>query len=402
MLNGKTIVMGVTGGIAVYKAVDVVSRLKKLGADIKVIMTESATEFVTPLTFETMSQNYVVSDMFGEIKSWDVEHISLAKSADLFLVAPATANIIGKVANGIADDMLSTTIMATKAKVVFAPAMNTNMYQNPLFKENVDKLKIMGYGFIAPASGRLACGDLGEGKLEDPEKIVEAVVDHFKKSEELSGKKVVVTAGPTLERLDPVRYISNNSSGKMGYRLAERARDRGAEVVLVSGPTHVEKPDGVKFVQVETTEEMFRAVEAEYGSDDILIKAAAPLDYRPSSYSENKIKKSEGKLKLEFERNVDIAKYFGEKKSQNQILIGFAAESENLIENAKRKLEQKNMDFIVANDITAEDSGFKSDRNKAFIISSDSTVEELPKMSKSELSDRILDKLIEILDRKAR
>lgn len=402
MLSGKTIVLGVTGGIAVYKAADIVSRLKKLGADVKVIMTKSAAEFVTPLTFETMSQNYVVSDMFGEIKSWDVEHISLAKAADLFLVAPATANIIGKVANGIADDMLSTTIMATKAKVVFAPAMNTNMYKNPLFKENVDKLKGMGYGFIAPASGRLACGDSGEGKLEDPEKIVKAVEDHFKKSQKLCGKKIVVTAGPTLERIDPVRYLSNNSSGKMGYRIAESARDRGAEVVLISGPTGIEKPYGVKTLEVETTEEMFRAVESEYGEQDILIKAAAPLDYRPSSYSENKIKKSEDILTLEFERNVDIARHFGEKKSETQILIGFAAESENLLENARGKLSSKNMDFIVANDITAEDSGFRSDRNKAFIIDSSGEAEELPKMSKSELSERIMDKLIETIEKKAR
>lgn len=402
MLEGKKIVLGVTGGIAVYKAVDVVSRLKKLGADIKVIMTESAEEFVTPLTFQTMSQNYVVSDMFGEIKSWDVEHISLAKDADLFLIAPATANIIGKVANGIADDMLSTTIMATTSKVIFAPAMNTNMYRNPLFKENMDKLSEMGYGFIEPASGRLACGDHGEGKLEDPEKIVEAVVGHFSRKKGLLGKKIIVTSGPTIERLDPVRYITNNSSGKMGYRLAESARDRGAEVVLISGPTPIEKPSGVKFIGVETTEDMFEAVKLEYGQDDVLIKAAAPLDYRPLKYSDRKIKKSDGNLSIDFVRNIDIAKYFGEHKSENQVLIGFAAESHDLLENAAGKLKAKNLDFIVANDISREDSGFKSDRNKAFILERDGNVEELPKIMKSELADIIMDKLVDCLEKKAR
>lgn len=402
MLTGKKLVLGVTGGIAVYKAVDVVSRLVKLGASVRVIMTESAEKFVTPLTFQSISQNYVVSDMFGEIPSWDVEHISLAQSADLFLVAPATANIIGKVANGVADDMLSTTIMATRAKVIFAPAMNTNMYENKVVQDNIEKLRAMGYGFIEPSSGRLACGDYGKGKLESPEEIVKVVKKHFIRSDELLGKKIVVTAGPTVERLDPVRYISNNSSGKMGYRIAEKARDRGADVTLISGPTSLDIPRGVNFIGVETTEDMYRAVESEYKDADVLIKAAAPLDYRPKHYSVQKIKKGSGDLTLEFERNIDIAKSIGENKASSQVLVGFAAESENLLENAKKKIEKKNLDFIVANDISDKRFGFKSEENIATIIYRSGKTVELAQMSKSEMADRIMDNLIDYLRFKAR
>jgi phosphopantothenoylcysteine decarboxylase / phosphopantothenate---cysteine ligase len=393
LLEGKNIVVGVTGGIAVYKAVDVISRLKKLKADIKVIMTESAEKFVTPLTFQTLSQNHVVSDMFAEVKSWDV---------DLFLVVPATANIIGKVANGIADDMLSTTIMATEADVVFAPAMNTNMYKNPVFKQNMDRLKSLGYLFIDPASGRLACGDYGEGKLADPEDIVESVINYFTDSKDLAGKKIIVTAGPTIERIDPVRYITNNSSGKMGYEIAKKAEKRGAKVVLISGPTNLEKPIGVKTIDIDTTEDMFNAVKSEYGENDILIKAAAPLDYSPVEYSDKKIKKSDGNLHLEFKRNIDIANYFGKHKLESQILIGFAAESDDLIENAKGKLIRKNLDFIVANDITAEGIGFKSDKNKVLIIDKTDGVTELSEMPKADLANIILDRVLNCLNEKAR
>lgn len=424
MLKGKNIVLGVTGGIAAYKAPDIVSRLVKLGADVKVIMTKSAEKFVAPLTFQTMSQNFVVTDMFGDIPSWDVEHISLAKAADLFLIAPATANIIGKIANGIADDMLSTTVMATKAPVVFAPAMNTNMYNNPIFKGNVEKLSKLGYRFISPASGRLACGDVGEGKLEDPEKIVEFVkmllaeegedslyklsldsdcVNEFgsesqadsEKNCDLAGKRLLVTAGPTIARLDPVRFITNNSSGKMGYEIAKAARDRGAEVALVTGPTSIERPEGIEIIDVETTEDMLKAVDSKFDDLDIVIKAAAPLDYKPISYSDQKIKKADGNLNFEFERTVDIAKTLGEKKKE-QILIGFAAESENLVENAKKKIVSKNLDFIVANDISGKETGFGSDYNAAEIIFKDGNSYKITKTTKRELADIILDKIKEI------
>lgn len=395
MLKDKNIVLGVTGGIAVYKAVDVVSRLKKLGANVDVVMTDSAEKFVTPLTFQTISQNYVTSNMFDEPKVWEVEHISLAKRADLFLIVPATANIIGKVVNGIADDMLSTTIMATNAKVVFAPAMNTSMYLNPIFKRNVEILKELDYEFINPASGRLACGDYGEGKLADPKDIVDYVVNMFNAEKRLNNKKIVITAGPTIEPLDPVRFITNHSSGKMGYALAKEARDRGARVTLITGPTNINPPSSVKVIQVNTTEEMFKGVESEFDDCDILIKSAAPLDYKPRNKSEEKIKKKSDSLEIEFIRNPDIASYFGNIK-KNQLVIGFAAETENLIENAKSKLTSKNLDFIVANDVKSKDSGFKTDDNKVSIIDNDS-IEDLPIMSKNKIANIILDKASRLL-----
>lgn len=395
MLKNKNIVLGVTGGIAVYKAVDVVSRLKKLGANVDVIMTESAKEFVTPLTFQTISQNYVVSNMFDEPKVWEVEHISIAKRADLFLIVPATANLIGKVANGIADDMLSTTMMATNAKVVFAPAMNTAMYLNPIFKRNVETLKELGYEFIKPASGRLACGDYGEGKLPDPSDIVEYVVNIFNDEKSLSNKKIVITAGPTIEPLDPVRFITNHSSGKMGYAIAEEARNRGANVTLITGPTNINPPEGINVLRVETTEEMFKSVENEFNDCDILIKSAAPLDYKPKYRSEEKIKKKSDNLEIEFVRNPDIVSYFGNIK-QDQLVIGFAAETENLIENAKLKLKSKNLDFIVANDVKSKESGFKTDDNKVNIIDSNG-IEDLPSMSKKKIAKIILDKASKLL-----
>ena len=403
MLTGKNIVLGVTGGIAVYKAVEIVSRLKKLNADVKVIMTSSAEKFVAPLTFQTMSQNYVVSNMFGDIPSWDVEHISLAKSADLFLVAPATANIIGKVANGIADDMLSTTIMATQAQVIFAPAMNTNMYNNTIFKLNREKLEKLGYRFISPASGRLACGDSGEGKLESPENIVKYILEYFSSEDSLYkdreqdflNKKIIITAGPTIARLDPVRYITNNSSGKMGYELAKAARDRGGKVILITGPTSLDKPEGMDIIEVETTEDMYDAINEHFNNADILIKAAAPLDYKPLTYSEQKIKKSDGKLNLTFDRSIDIAEHFGKIKGEQKI-IGFAAESENLLENAKGKLDRKKFDIIVANDISKKDSGFKSDYNEAIIIDKNGNTIEINKSTKRELSEIILDEVIKL------
>ena len=390
MENKRCVVLGVTGGIAVYKALDVVSALRKKDVDVRVIMTKSATEFVRPLTFQSISQNMVTTDMFDEPKAWEIQHISLAKRADVFLVAPATANIIGKVANGISDDMLSTTIMATRAKVVFAPAMNTNMYNNPIVQENIAKLKRLGYEFIEPASGRLACGDEGKGKLATTSDIVEKVLSELYDKKDLIGKKVLVTAGPTRANIDPVRFISNRSTGKMGYAIAEEARDRGADVVLVSGPTSEPKPYGIDLVNINTNEEMRSEVLKHFDDSDIIIKSAAVADYKAKEYSENKIKKGNGDLEIKLTRDNDILKELGERKS-NQILIGFAAESQNVIENAKGKLQRKNLDYIVANDITSTDSGFASNDNRVTIVTKEGKEISLDKMSKREVARNLFD-----------
>lgn len=390
MNNNKCVVLGVTGGIAVYKALDIVSALRKKNVEVRVIMTKGATEFVAPLTFQSISQNLVVTDMFAEPKAWEIQHISLAQRADVFLVAPATANIIGKVANGIADDMLSTTIMATKAKVIFAPAMNTNMYENPIVQENIAKLKSFGYEFIEPDSGRLACGDIGKGKFPKPEVIVERVLTELYDKKDLVGKKVVVTAGPTRADLDPVRFISNRSTGKMGYEIAKEARDRGAEVVLISGKTSLDKPKGIEVIDVTTNAEMLEAVLNHYDDADIVIKSAAVADYKAKEVSTQKIKKAEGNLVLELVRDTDILQTIGQKK-KNQILVGFAAESQNVLENAKGKLERKNLDYIVANDITSKDTGFASSDNRVTIISRSGNVVSLDKMSKREVARNLFD-----------
>lgn len=393
MYKNKNVVFGVTGGIAVYKAADIVSRLKKLCINVHVIMTKSAQEFVQPLTFQSLSQNYVVTDMFAEPKTWDVEHISLAQKADLFLIAPATANVIGKIANGIADDMLTTTVMATKAPVLIAPAMNTNMYENPIVQENIQRLEALGYIFIEPASGRLACGDYGKGKLADPETIVEEVLKMLNSSKDLAGLKFVVTAGPTRESIDPVRYITNHSSGKMGYAIAERAAKRGAEVVLISGPTHLPTPPGVQRIDVISTNDMYEAAMNHLEWADVFIKSAAVADYRPKSVAANKIKKGEGDLTIEFTRNPDILKELGKRKRDGQILVGFAAETQELITNAKNKVETKNLDFIVANDLTKEGAGFQSDTNIVTIIDKYGNMEHYDLMPKKELADTILNKI---------
>ncbi|MGG7176045.1 bifunctional phosphopantothenoylcysteine decarboxylase/phosphopantothenate--cysteine ligase CoaBC [Clostridium paraputrificum] len=390
MDNKKCVVLGVTGGISVYKALDVVSSLRKNEVDVRVIMTKSATEFVAPITFQSISQNIVTTDMFEEPKAWEIQHISLAKRADVFLVAPATANIIGKVANGIADDMLSTTIMATRAKVIFAPAMNTNMYTNPIVQRNIEKLKNLGYQFIEPASGRLACGDEGKGKLETPEKIVEKVMSELYDRKDLIGKKVLVTAGPTRAEIDPVRFLTNNSTGKMGYEIAREARDRGAEVVLVSGPTNEKKPYGVEVIDIITNEEMYRAVLDHYDNSDIVIKAAAVADYKAKEYSSQKIKKGDGELEIKLTRDSDILMTLGQKK-ENQILVGFAAESQNILENAKGKLKRKNLDYIVANDISSKDIGFASNDNRVTIVTKSGEEISLEKMSKKEVARNLFD-----------
>ena len=397
MLKDKTVVIGVSGGIAVYKTLDVISRLRKLGVSVNVIMTKSATEFVTPLSFQSLSQNYVVCDMFEDPKTWDVEHISLAKRADLFLIAPATANIIGKIANGIADDMLTTTVMATKAKVLIAPAMNTNMYENPILQGNINKLKELGYNFVEPESGRLACGDTGKGKLASPETIVDEVVKLISKDQDLKGKSIIVTAGPTVESIDPMRYITNRSTGKMGYSIAKEAVERGADVTLITGPTNLTPPQNLKkLIKIESANDMYEAVLENLNENDVVIKSAAVADYKPKYYSNKKIKKSEDDLFIELDRNKDIALEIGKIK-KDKILVGFAAETNDLIENANFKIKKKNLDFIVANDLTKEGAGFGVDTNIVKIIDKEGNIIEYPKMKKEEVANIILDKIKELL-----
>ena len=397
MLKDKTVVIGVSGGIAVYKTLDVVSRLRKLGVNVNVIMTKSATEFVTPLSFQSLSQNYVVCDMFEDPKTWDVEHISLAKRADVFLIAPATANVIGKIANGIADDMLTTTVMATKAKVLIAPAMNTNMYENPILQRNINTLKELGYNFVEPESGRLACGDTGKGKLASPETIVDEVVKLLSKGQDLKGKSIIVTAGPTVESIDPMRYITNRSTGKMGYSIAKEAIERGADVTLITGPTNLTPPQNLKkLVKIESAKDMYEAVLANLDENDVVIKSAAVADYKPKNYSNKKIKKSDDDLVIELDRNKDIAQEIGKIKN-NKILVGFAAETNDLIENASLKIKKKNIDFIVANDLTKEGAGFGVDTNIVKIIDKEGNITEYPKMKKEAVANIILDKIKELL-----
>lgn len=396
MLRGKNIVLGVTGGIAAYKAVEVVSRLKKAGAAVHVIMTEGATKFVTPLTFRELSANPVAVHMWEEPKTWNVEHIALATLADIFLIAPATANIIGKIANGIADDMLSTTVMATKAPVVIAPAMNTNMYLNPITQQNITKLASLGYRFIEPATGMLACGVEGPGRLAEPSTIVEYVGNLFKRNCSLQGKKVLITAGGTREPLDPVRYIGNRSSGKMGYALAAAAAARGAEVLLVSGPVNLPVPQGVAVIPVESAQQMRDAVLAEYHDADIVIKAAAVADYRCIKQAEHKIKKNDENLTITLEKNPDILAELGRLKTK-QILVGFAAETEQLVAYATEKLNRKNADMIVANNVMLPDAGFNTDTNIVKLLYRDGRMEDLPKMEKTKLAGIIVDRICSLM-----
>lgn len=396
----KTVVLGVSGGIAAYKACDVVSRLRKENIQVNVIMTKHATEFVSALTFQSISQNPVAVEMFEPVTNWDIEHISLAKKADIFLIAPATANVIGKIANGIADDMLSTTVMATKAPVVIAPAMNTNMYENPVTQANIQKLKDLGYIFIEPGYGRLACGDLGPGKLAEPDLIVENIKFLLNKTDELKGKNVLVTAGPTQEAIDPVRYITNKSTGKMGYALAYQAALMGAKVTLVTGPTNIEMPFGIsEVIKIKSAGQMYEAVTSRFDEMDIVIKSAAVADYKPKNISDSKIKKSDSDLVLELDRNKDILFELGKLKTK-QVLVGFAAETDDLIANAQKKLAKKNLDFIVANDLKQEGAGFAGDTNIAKLLFADGNIVELPIMTKNQLSKEIYDKIIYIMHNK--
>lgn len=388
----KNIVVGVTGGIAAYKTVEVVSRLKKLSYNVDVVMTKSAQEFVTPLTFQTLSKNRVICDMFEKCNSYDVEHISIATKADAFLICPATANILGKVANGIADDFLSTTIMATKAPVIFALGMNTNMYENPIVQSNIKKLKEFGYLFVDVDDGILACGTSGKGRLADPDVIVDKVREVVTEKD-LVGKNILVSAGPTMEAIDPVRFISNHSSGKMGYEIARAAKYRGAFVTLVTGKTNLKAPSGVNVINVTSAKDMYDAINSKFDNADIVIKAAAVADYKPKYVNDEKIKKSDGNMCIELEKNPDILKELGSKKT-NQILVGFCMETQDLIENATKKLKSKNLDFIIANNLRVEGAGFATDTNIVSIIDKDGDRTDYDKMSKFDLANVILDKTI--------
>jgi phosphopantothenoylcysteine decarboxylase / phosphopantothenate---cysteine ligase len=413
VLANKKILICVTGGIAVYKAVALVSKLSQAGADVKVVMTKSAMEFVTPLTFQAMSRNDVFFDTFDEKDSRVIAHIDLADWADLVIVAPATANVIGKVANGISDDMVSTVLLATTAEVWFAPAMNVNMYEKPAVIRNIETLAKDGYRFIEPSEGFLACGYVGKGRLEEPEKIVELVQENFLRENSpenflrenspknflsenlpLSGKKVVITAGPTRERIDPVRYVSNFSSGKMGYAMAEAAAKLGAQTILVSGPVSLNPPNGVEVIRVESAAEMFEAVTRNYDDAAIVVKAAAVADYRPAEIHPQKIKKSDSESVINLERTTDILKTLGERK-KHQILVGFAAETENVIENGMSKLERKNLDFIIVNDVTDPDGGFGNETNVVTLLSKNGTNQSYPAMPKKDLATLLLKTIIE-------
>jgi phosphopantothenoylcysteine decarboxylase/phosphopantothenate--cysteine ligase len=391
MLKGKNIVLGVSGGIAAYKAVELLRLLTKAGANVNVIMTDSAMEFVTPLTFQTLSMNPVSTSIFNLLSEREIGHISLADRADLVIIAPATANIIGKLANGIADDMLTTTVMATKAPILIAPAMNVNMYRNPAYQENESKLKTRGALFVEPVKGLLACGWEGEGKLQEPEIIFEEARAALA-PKDLAGERVLVTAGPTREEIDPVRFISNHSSGKMGYAIASAARRRGADVTLVTGPSSLPEPHGVALVPVVSAREMREEVIGRARQSTIIIKAAAVADYRPAIRADFKIKKSPKPESLELVRNPDILDELGKAKGKF-LLVGFAAETDDLLKNARKKLREKNLDMLVANDVSKAGAGFDVDTNIVKLVFRGGRVEELPIMGKKELADVILDRV---------
>ncbi len=392
-LQGKTIVLGITGSIAAYKAAELVSSLRKRHAEVYVIMTKSACEFIAPLTLETLSGHPVVSDMFARTATWDVEHISLAKRADVFAVVPASANILGKAANGIADDMLSTTLLATKAPVLFAPAMNTNMYENPAVQENMVRLKARGAAFVEPADGHLACGDSGKGKLAEVAVIEQAIADLLT-PKDCAGLSILVTAGPTREALDPVRFLSNHSTGKMGYALAERARARGAQVTLVTGPTTLQTPQQMTVVPVVSAREMRDAVMNRLAEQDMVIKAAAVGDYRPAEMAQEKLKKKDDDMRIDLVRNPDILQEIGQNKRENQTICGFAMETQALVEHAREKLQRKNCDMMVANNLKTAGAGFAHDTNVVTLLYANGQSEALDLMYKEELADLLLDRLL--------
>lgn len=396
MLNGRTILLGVTGGIAAYKAAALASALVKQHAAVETVMTEHATQFVAPLTFEQLTGRRVSVDTFDRNFAHQVEHIALAERTDLALVAPATANVCAKLAHGLADDMLTTTLLACRCPKLAAPAMNTNMWENPVTQDNLTALRRYGWEIIPPASGRLACGAVGAGKLPEPETLLEYILRYLARPHDLAGRRVMVTAGPTREPLDPVRFLSNHSSGKMGYALARMAMLRGAAVTLVSGPTALEPPPFVETVPVTTAEEMFQAVAARQPEADILIKAAAVADYTPASVAENKMKKKEGDLSIPLKRTQDILKYLGEHRRPGQVLVGFSMESENVLENSRAKLQRKNVDMICANDLRAAGAGFAGDTNIITILTAQGA-EALPLLRKEEAADAILTRALNLL-----
>ena len=395
MLKGKTVILGVTGSIAAYKAANLASMLKKQHADVQVIMTQNATQFMNPITFESLTGNKCLVDTFDRNFQFQVEHVALAKRADLAIVAPATANIMAKLAHGLADDMLTTTLLACRCPRLIAPAMNTRMYENPVTQDNMDILRKYGFRIIEPAVGHLACGDTGAGKLPPETLLLECILDEIAMEKDMKGLHVLITAGPTMEAIDPVRFISNHSTGKMGYALARVCRRRGAEVTLVSGKTNLEAPYGVTLVPVTSAQDMFEAVSSRAKEQDMIIKAAAVADYRPVTVAENKIKKSPGDMSIALERTTDILAWLGEHRREGQVLCGFAMETEHMVEHAKEKLTGKHVDMIAANNVKVAGAGFGTDTNVVTLITEDG-VEELAKMSKEEVASRIVDALLRL------
>ena len=396
MLQGKTVLLGVTGSIAAYKIAYLASALKKLHAQVHVLMTENATNFINPITFESLTGNKCLVDTFDRNFQFQVEHVSIAKQADVVMIAPASANVIGKLAHGIADDMLTTTIMACKCKKIISPAMNTNMYENPIVQDNLAILQHYGYEVIEPASGYLACGDTGAGKMPEPEMLLEYILREIAKEKDLTGQKVLVTAGPTQEAIDPVRYITNHSSGKMGYALAKAAMLRGAQVTLVSGPCAIEPPPFVKLVPIVTAKEMFDAETSVSFEQDIIIKAAAVADYRPAKVFDDKVKKQEGQMSIELEKTDDILQYLGDNRVPGQFLCGFSMETQNMLGNSRAKLGKKHLDMVAANNLKVAGAGFQGDTNVLTLITQDEDV-SLQLMSKEDAANIILDKILSIM-----
>ena len=395
MLTGKTILLGVTGGIAAYKSASLASLLVKAGAEVRVIMTENAKNFITPITFETLTGHKCITDTFDRNFEFSVEHVSLAQKADAIMIAPATANVIAKLAHGLADDMLTTTVLASKAPKIIAPAMNTGMYENPVTQDNLALLQKYGMEVVTPASGRLACGDVGAGKMPEPETLIEYIYKVCACKKDMTGMKVLVTAGPTQEALDPVRYLTNHSSGKMGYNIAKICMLRGADVTLVSGKTALAAPMFVRTIPVTSAKDMFDAVTSHAPEMDLIIKAAAIADYRPSHIADEKVKKSDAELAIPLERTDDILKYLGEHKRPGQFLCGFSMETENMLENSQKKLQKKKLDMIVANNLKMAGAGFETDTNIVTFITPD-TVTELPIMGKDQVAFRLIDKILEL------
>lgn len=395
MLNGKTIVLGVTGSIAAYKIAGLASMLVKQHADVHVIMTKNACNFINPITFETLTKHKCLVDTFDRNFEFSVKHVSLAQAADVFLIAPASANVIGKIANGICDDMLTTTVCATRKPVLISPAMNTGMFENPIVQDNLKKLARFGYHIIQPAVGRLACGDVGTGKMPSEEELFNNILLAIAKEKDLKGKRILISAGPTQEAIDPVRYITNHSSGKMGYALAKMAKLRGADVTLVSGPVSITAFPGIEVVDVTSAADMYDAITTRSSQADIVVMCSAVADYTPTLYSEQKVKKSEGDMSIALSRTKDILKNLGENKREGQIVVGFSMETENLIENSQAKLQKKNVDMICANSISTDKTGFGVDTNKVTLIFKN-CVEELPLCSKEETADMILDQIIKL------